>query len=80
MLAALPPDDLAAVAQCRDIEPEQLIAQARGDLDWIVMKALEKDRARRYETAHELALDIHRYLIGEAVWHARQGGCISCEN
>lgn len=39
----------------------------RDDLDWIAMKAMEKDRARRYETAHELALDIGRYLNGEAV-------------
>jgi serine/threonine protein kinase len=67
MLAALPPEDLAAVAQRRGIEPDRLIGQARGDLDWIIMKALEKDRARRYETAHEVALDIQRYLNGEAV-------------
>ena len=39
----------------------------RGELDWIVMKALEKDRTRRYETANGLAPDIQRYLAGEAV-------------
>jgi hypothetical protein len=39
----------------------------RGDLDWIVMKALEKDRARRYETANGFALDVQRYLADEAV-------------
>ena len=39
----------------------------RGDLDWIVMKALEKDRTRRYETAHGLARDIERHLSDEPV-------------
>src|SRR5207249_4301023 len=39
----------------------------RGDLDWIVMKALEKDRARRYETANGLARDVERYLSGEPI-------------
>jgi hypothetical protein len=67
MLGALPPEDLAAVAQRRGIEPIRLVGRVRGDLDWIVMKALEKDRARRYETAHEMALDIQRHLNGEAV-------------
>ena len=41
--------------------------QLRGDLDWIVMKALEKDRARRYETAYGFAMDIRRYLADEPV-------------
>ncbi len=67
MLESLGEEELAAVAQRRGIEPERLIGVARGDLDWIVMKALEKDRTRRYETAHEVALDIQRYLNGEAV-------------
>jgi hypothetical protein len=67
MLRSLPPEDLAAVARRRGIEPERLIGRVRGDLDWIVMKSLEKDRARRYETAHEMALDIQRHLSGEAV-------------
>src|SRR5204863_3235681 len=39
----------------------------RGELDWIVMKALEKDRSRRYETANGLALDVQRYLADEPV-------------
>src|ERR1044071_6395007 len=47
--------------------PSKLINDVSGDLDWIVMKALEKDRARRYATAHGLALDVQRYLTGEAV-------------
>ena len=67
MLAALPAEELAAVARRRGIGPDRLIGLAQGDLDWVVMKALEKDRARRYATAHELALDIQRYLNGEAV-------------
>ena len=41
--------------------PSKLVSLLRGDLDWIVMKALEKDRSRRYETANGLAMDIHRY-------------------
>ena len=43
------------------------MAEERGDLDWIVMKALEKDRARRYETASELARDIDRHLNHDPV-------------
>lgn len=60
-------ESLARVAACRRAEPRKLTAAVRGDLDWIVMKALEKDRARRYETANGLAMDILRYLGGEAV-------------
>jgi hypothetical protein len=45
----------------------------RGELDWIVMKALEKDRQRRYETANGLGMDIRRYLSGEAVVAAPPG-------
>src|SRR5258708_37296740 len=48
-------------------EAPKLIRQMRGDLDWIVMEALEKDRARRYATASGLAMDVKRYLSGEAV-------------
>src|SRR6266446_7528855 len=48
-------------------ENQQLIQQLRGDLDWIVMKCLEKDRARRYETANGLAADIQRHLSNEPV-------------
>ena len=49
------------------IEPERLARELRGDLDWIVMKALDKDRDRRYQTANGLARDIERYLNDEAV-------------
>ncbi len=58
---------LASVAAKRHTEPRRLGTLVRGELDWIVMKALEKDRQRRYETASGLMLDIRRYLAGEAV-------------
>jgi WD40 repeat protein len=63
MLAA----DLTDVAQRRRAEPPKLIHAVRGDLDWIVMKCLEKDRSRRYETANGLAADIRRHLSCEPV-------------
>jgi serine/threonine protein kinase len=59
--------DLTTIAQRRKSEPPTLIHSVRGDLDWITMKALEKDRTRRYETANGLALDIERYLANEPV-------------
>ena len=49
------------------MEPARLTKLVRGELDWIVMKALEKDRTRRYETANGFALDVQRYLAGEPV-------------
>jgi WD40 repeat protein len=60
-------DQLTRVARARQIEAPKLIRIIRGDLDWIVMKCLEKDRARRYETANGLALDLQRYLRQEPV-------------
>jgi len=56
-----------AIAEKRNTGPEQLVSLLRGDLDWITMKALEKDRARRYGTPSELAADIGRYLHNEPV-------------
>jgi serine/threonine protein kinase/tetratricopeptide (TPR) repeat protein len=53
------------IAQSRGVEPLALRRQLRGELDWIVMKALEKDRERRYASPHELSLDIERYLENE---------------
>ena len=50
-----------------NIEPRKLSGLVRGELDWIVMKALEKDRNRRYETANGLAADLRRYLDDEPV-------------
>jgi len=66
-LTSLRPGDLAAVAQRRQAEAGRLARLVHGDLDWIVMKALEKDRTRRYETANGLAMDIQRYLNHEPV-------------
>ncbi len=60
--AALP--SLAAV---RQTDPKRLMAMLRGELDWVVMKCLEKSRDRRYETASGLARDIERYLADEPV-------------
>src|SRR5690349_7537835 len=51
----------------RQAEVSKLVHQLRGDLDWIVMKCLEKDRTRRYETANGLAMDIQRHLANEPV-------------
>ncbi len=59
-------DDVAA-ARNRKTDTTGLRRQLRGDLDWIVMKAMEKDRARRYETAHALARDIQHHLDHEPV-------------
>ena len=58
---------LPSIAACRDIEPAQLKRALQGDLDWIVMKALEKDRTRRYETANGFAADVLRHLTDEPV-------------
>jgi tetratricopeptide (TPR) repeat protein/tRNA A-37 threonylcarbamoyl transferase component Bud32 len=59
--------DLTVIAKSRNAEPPRLIHLVRGDLDWIVMKALEKNRTRRYETANGLAADIQRHLNNEPV-------------
>src|SRR5437764_7440257 len=58
---------LTKVAAHRGIDPRKLGALMRGDLDWIVMKCLEKDRTRRYETANELGIEIERHLKNETV-------------
>ena len=60
-------EELPSIAACRDVEPRKLRGLVRGELDWIVMKALEKDRNRRYETANGLAADLRRYLDDEPV-------------
>src|SRR5258708_32542204 len=60
-------EELPSIAACRNIEPRKLSGLVRGELDWIAMKALEKDRNRRYETANGLAADLRRYLADEAV-------------
>ncbi len=58
---------LPSLATFRHTEPAKLMKLVRGELDWIVMKALEKDRTRRYETASGFARDIQRYLDDEVV-------------
>ena len=58
---------LSNTALCRQTTPENLHKTLKGDLDWIVMKSLDKDRTHRYETAHALAEDIERHLRDEPV-------------
>src|SRR5262249_41523603 len=60
-------EGLPALAANRGMEPAKLTKLVRGELDWIVMKALEKDRNRRYETANGFAQDVQRYLADEPV-------------
>src|SRR5262249_46889268 len=60
-------EGLPTLAANRGTEPAKLARLVRGELDWIVMKALEKDRNRRYETANGFALDVQRYLNDEPV-------------
>jgi hypothetical protein len=59
--------ELPAIAAKRKLEAKRLTRLVHGDLDWIVMKCLEKERGRRYETADGLARDVQRYLLDEAV-------------
>jgi WD40 repeat protein/serine/threonine protein kinase len=66
-LSSLLQADLTTIANLRHCEPFHLISSLHGDLDWIVMKCLEKDRTRRYETANGLAVDIQRHLHNEPV-------------
>jgi serine/threonine protein kinase len=66
-LSTMPDNELSTAAQRRGIDAPKLVTELRGDLDWIVMKCLEKDRARRYETANGLAKDIERLLNNEPV-------------
>jgi serine/threonine protein kinase len=60
-------EGLPTLAANRGTEPAKLTKLVRGELDWIVMKALEKDRNRRYETANGFAMDVQRYLANEPV-------------
>jgi serine/threonine protein kinase/Tfp pilus assembly protein PilF len=60
-------DALPSISAQRHTEPAKLTKLVRGELDWIVMKALEKDRNRRYETANGFAMDVQRYLADEPV-------------
>ncbi len=60
-------ESLPSLAALRQTEPRRLMGMLRGDLDWVVMKCLEKQRERRYETANGLARDVERYLSGDPV-------------
>jgi serine/threonine protein kinase/tetratricopeptide (TPR) repeat protein len=59
--------ELPSIAANRKLEPKRLTKLIAGELDWIVMKCLEKERVRRYETANGLAMDLQRYLADEPV-------------
>ena len=69
MMASLTAAELKEISVCRggENESQKLAQKLKGDLDWIVMKAMEKDRQRRYETANGLALDLRRHLDHEPV-------------
>ena len=66
-LSTMQEAELSTAAKQRQCDPTRLAHLLRGDLDWIAMKALEKDRARRYETANSLAADVSRFLADEPV-------------
>ncbi len=67
VLKATDEGKLAAIADSRHAEGPRLVSLLRGDLDWIVMKAMEKDRNRRYQTVNSLAMDVQRHLANEPV-------------
>jgi WD40 repeat protein len=66
-ISTLSASERTTVAQSRSVDPGKLSRLVRGDLDWIVLKAMDKDRNRRYETANEFAKDLQRYLDNEPV-------------
>jgi eukaryotic-like serine/threonine-protein kinase len=66
-LTTMDAGELTTAAKCRQTDAPKLVHLMQGDLDWIVMKCLEKDRTRRYETANGLALDLLRYINNEPV-------------
>jgi serine/threonine protein kinase/DNA/RNA endonuclease YhcR with UshA esterase domain len=66
-LGTLQGDELTTTAKRRSVETSKLASLMRGDLDWVVMKCLEKDRTRRYDTANGLAADLKRHLDNEPV-------------
>jgi eukaryotic-like serine/threonine-protein kinase len=66
-IGSLPYEHLEVISNNRRVQPKMLVRVLRGELDWIVMKSLEKDRNRRYDSASSLARDIERYLRGEPV-------------
>ena len=62
-----PATPMASASAVRGSEPTRLIRQVRGDLDWVTMRAIEKDRARRYATVEAFAADLRSYLDGDPV-------------
>ena len=66
-VSTLNAESLSTIAGQRQIEPRKLSQQFRGELDWIVMKAMEKDRNRRYDSASAIARDVERYLADEPI-------------
>src|SRR5205814_6251611 len=66
-LSSLAENELEEIGQRRQAPPSQLVQALRGDLDCILMKCLEKDRARRYGSAQELGTDIRRHLKDETI-------------
>ncbi|MES2477278.1 MAG: protein kinase [Verrucomicrobiota bacterium] len=66
-LRGIPPDEMRQIAQQRGVDPQRLSSSLTGDLDWILMKAMENERHRRYETANGLAMDVQRHLREEPV-------------
>jgi len=76
-LDTLEGEELATTAKRRAVESSKLARLLRGDLDWIVMKCLEKDRTRRYETANGLATDLKRHLNNEPVTAGPRASCMN---
>ena len=66
-LTTMSAPELSEISRCRFAAPPKLLRELRGDLDWVVMKALEKLPARRYETANALAVEVRRHLHHEPV-------------
>ena len=67
LLSTLDQATVTTISRSRQLEPPRLVRRLHGDLDWIVMRCLEKDRGRRYETVNGLALDLRRHLDHEPV-------------
>jgi tetratricopeptide (TPR) repeat protein len=67
LFAGMNPEDRLVVAACRSSDPAKLSAMLKGDLDSVVMKAIEKDRGDRYETVNGLVMDLQRYIAHEPV-------------
>ncbi len=66
-IGTLTAEEQTRIAKVRQADPPRLISRVRGDLDWITMKCLEKDRTRRYGTANDLAADVQRHLANEPI-------------